>query len=111
MQQILRLLSYIQIHKRKYHQIINIHIHSRGSNNGYFENVNPEEVNKSLDLSDDEASDASNEENNVSSVDIIRNGQVIIKEAKAAGFRIPITSDHWLYQFMDDKDGDGMVVG
>lgn len=45
----------------------------------------------------------------VSSVDTNGNGQVTIKEAKAAGFSMPITSDHWLYQYMDDRDGDGMV--
>jgi len=22
---------------------------------------------------------------------------------------MPITSDHWLYPYMDDRDGDGMV--
>ncbi len=37
------------------------------------------------------------------------NGQVTIKEAKAAGFKMPITRDHWLYPYMDDRDGDGMV--
>ncbi|MGP4082595.1 DNA/RNA non-specific endonuclease, partial [Pseudalkalibacillus sp. R45] len=37
------------------------------------------------------------------------NGLVTIKEAKAAGFSMPITSDHWLYPHMRDNDGDGMV--
>jgi len=37
------------------------------------------------------------------------NGQVSIKEAKAAGFKMPITKDHWLYQYMTDGDGDGMI--
>lgn len=45
----------------------------------------------------------------VSSVDANGNGQVTIKEAKAAGFSMPIYSDHWLYPYMDDRDGDGMV--
>lgn len=45
----------------------------------------------------------------VSSVDANGNGQVTIKEAKAAGFTMPIYSDHWLYPYMDDRDGDGMV--
>ncbi|MDM8534019.1 hypothetical protein QUF55_04850 [Clostridiaceae bacterium HSG29] len=35
------------------------------------------------------------------------NGQVTIKEAKKAGYKMPITSDHWLYKYM--HDGDGMV--
>ncbi|MGP6147329.1 DNA/RNA non-specific endonuclease [Jeotgalibaca sp. A122] len=45
----------------------------------------------------------------VSSVDTNGNGQVTIKEAKEAGFSMPIYSDHWLYPYMDDRDGDGMV--
>lgn len=45
----------------------------------------------------------------VSSVDANGNGRVTIQEAKDAGFSMPITSDHWLYQYMDDRDGDGMV--
>lgn len=49
------------------------------------------------------------EVNDVSWVDTNGNGQVTIKEAKAAGFSMPIYSDHWLYPFMDDRDGDGMV--
>lgn len=49
------------------------------------------------------------EVNDVSSVDTNGNGQVTIKEAKEAGFSMPIYSDHWLYPYMDDRDGDGMV--
>ncbi|MGH2101368.1 DNA/RNA non-specific endonuclease [Aerococcus urinaeequi] len=45
----------------------------------------------------------------VGSVDANGNGQVTIKEAKAAGFSMPIYADHWLYPYMDDRDGDGMV--
>jgi len=46
---------------------------------------------------------------NVSSVDANGNGQVTISEAEAAGFSMPIYSDHWLYPYMDDRDSDGMV--
>lgn len=46
---------------------------------------------------------------NVSSVDTNGNGYVSIKEAKAAGYSMPLTSNHWLYQYMDDRDNDGMV--
>jgi hypothetical protein len=76
-----------------------------------FDNVNPDEVNKSLGLTGREPSDAtsSNANGDISSVDTNGNGQVTIKEAKAAGFIMPITSDHWLYPYMDDRDGDGMV--
>ncbi|MFL6559015.1 MAG: hypothetical protein ACJ8MO_23210 [Bacillus sp. (in: firmicutes)] len=76
-----------------------------------FDNVNPDEVNASLGLTDSEPSDStsSNTNGDISSVDTNGNGQVTIKEAKAAGFSMPITSDHWLYPYMDDRDGDGMV--
>ena len=76
-----------------------------------FENVNPDEVNASLGLtgSAPSTSNSSNTNTDISSVDTNGNGQVTIKEAKAAGFQMPITRDHWLYPYMDDRDGDGMV--
>lgn len=51
----------------------------------------------------------SNEPAELSKVDTNGNGKVTIKEAKAAGYSMPIYSDHWLYKYMDDRDGDGMV--
>ncbi|MGJ9383894.1 DNA/RNA non-specific endonuclease [Salipaludibacillus sp. CF4.18] len=76
-----------------------------------FDNVNPDEVNESLGLTDSEPSDSTNSNTNsdISSVDTNGNGQVTISEAKAAGFSMPIMSDHWLYPYMRDNDGDGMV--
>jgi hypothetical protein len=76
-----------------------------------FDNVNPDEVNESLGLTNGEPSNStsSNTIGDISSVDTNGNGQVTIKEAKAAGFSMPITSDHWLYPYMDDRDGDGLV--
>lgn len=83
-----------------------------------FDNVNPDEVNASLGLTGSESSDSTSSDTNstspntngdISSVDTNGNGQVTIKEAQAAGFSMPITSDHWLYKFMDDRDGDGLV--
>ena len=76
-----------------------------------FDNVNPDEVNASLGLTGSEPSDStsSNTNGDISSVDTNGNGQVTIKEAKAAGFSMPITSDHWIYPYMDDGDKDGMV--
>lgn len=79
-----------------------------------FDNVNPDEVNASLGLTDSEPvepakSTGSNANADISSVDTNGNGKVTIKEAKAAGFSMPITSDHWLYPYMDDRDNDGMV--
>ena len=67
-----------------------------------FANVNPDEVNTSLGLTGSEPSDSTSSNTNadISSVDTNGNGQVTIKEAKAAGFSMPITSEHWLYPFM-----------
>lgn len=88
-----------------------------------FDNLNPDEVNASLGLTDSEpaassssvtdtepaGSTTANTGGDVSSVDTNGNGQVTIKEAKEAGFSMPITSDHWLYPYMRDNDNDGMV--
>jgi hypothetical protein len=76
-----------------------------------FDNVNPDEVNESLGLTGSEPAEttSSNTSDDIASVDTNGNGQVTIKEAKTAGFSMPITSDHWLYPYMDDRDGDGMV--
>ncbi len=76
-----------------------------------FDNVNPDEVNASLGLTGSEPSNStsSNTNGDISSVDTNGNGQVTIKEAKAAGYSMPITSDHWLYPYMHDADKDGMV--
>ena len=74
-----------------------------------FDNVNPDEVNESLGLTGSGPSDStssntnstsSNPNGDISSVDTNGNGQVTIKEAKAAGYSMPITSDHWLYPYM-----------
>ncbi|WP_080844028.1 DNA/RNA non-specific endonuclease [Cytobacillus gottheilii] len=79
-----------------------------------FDNVNPDKVNESLgltgskDTEPDSASSSTNE-GDLSNIDTNGNGQVTIAEAKAAGFSMPIMSDHWLYKYMDDRDGDGMV--
>jgi len=82
-----------------------------------FDNVNPDEVNEKLGLTSNKPSGSTTSNSNsntgakgdLSSVDTNGNGQVTIKEAKAAGFKMPITSDHWLYQYMKDNDNDGMV--
>jgi hypothetical protein len=76
-----------------------------------FDNVNPDEVNASLGLIESEPDDSisSETEGDISSIDTNGNGQVTIKEAEAAGFSMPIMSDHWLYPYMRDNDHDGMV--
>ncbi|MFS0821482.1 DNA/RNA non-specific endonuclease [Bacillus sp. 1P02SD] len=83
-----------------------------------FDNLNPDEVNASLGLTGSKPSNSTssntsstnpNTNGDISSIDTNGNGQVTIKEAKAAGFSMPITSEHWLYPYMDDRDNDGMV--
>ncbi|CAM5213611.1 DNA/RNA non-specific endonuclease OS=Ureibacillus acetophenoni OX=614649 GN=SAMN05877842_1177 PE=4 SV=1 [Ureibacillus acetophenoni] len=80
-----------------------------------FDNVNPDEVNESLGLTESKPSNStnsntsSNTNHDISLVDTNGNGQVTISEAKAAGYSMPITRDHWLYPYMDDRDNDGMV--
>ena len=79
-----------------------------------FENVNPDEVNESLGLTGNKQSEPqsvnpSTTEGDLTSVDTNGNGIVTISEAKAAGYSMPITRDHWLYKYMIDRDNDGMV--
>lgn len=83
-------------------------------------NGNPDEYNKEqgLTISDSTEDETSPESSivepekpseDISSIDTNNNGMVTIKEAKDAGFSMPITKDHWLYIYMRDNDGDGMV--
>ena len=64
-----------------------------------FKNVNPDKVNKPI----------VSEQKNLAKVDKNGNCKVTIAEAKAAGYKMPITKKHWLYKYMTDSDGDGMV--
>ncbi|WMC93219.1 DNA/RNA non-specific endonuclease [Kineothrix sp. MB12-C1] len=94
-----------------------------------FDNLNPDEVNAGLSQETSEPSETDSnaalqesvvaeqteetpvatEENDLSSIDTNGNGKVTIAEAETAGYAMPIYSDHWLYKYMDDRDGDGMV--
>lgn len=77
-----------------------------------FPNANPEKDAKT------ENNNASNSQGTVGTsdeaaelkrIDTNGNEKVTIKEAKDAGYSMPIYSDHWLYKYMDDRDGDGKV--
>lgn len=85
-----------------------------------YANGNPDKANAEQDLTQSKStttkkststnqSNATTGKEDVSAVDTNGNGQVTIQEAKDAGFSMPITRDHWLYQYMDDRDGDGSV--
>lgn len=76
-----------------------------------FDNVDPDKVNKDLGLTGNksEKSAVTNKPGDISWIDTNGDGKVSIKEAKAAGFKMPITRDHWLYPYMHDADQDGLV--
>lgn len=81
-----------------------------------FKNGNPDETNAALGLTkkretkqEPATKSATKTTEDVSRVDTDGNGQVTIQEAKNAGFAMPITEKHWLYQYMRDNDHDGMV--
>ncbi|WP_409969867.1 DNA/RNA non-specific endonuclease [Bengtsoniella intestinalis] len=46
---------------------------------------------------------------NIIDIDTNGNGIVTIAEAETAGYQMPITADHWLYTYMRDADGDGVI--
>lgn len=87
-----------------------------------FDIVNLDEVKVSLGLTGSEPTDSSNSStdsasarsttehtnNDISSVHASSNGQITNKEAKAAGFSMPIMSAHWLYVYMQNNN-DSMV--
>lgn len=88
-----------------------------------FDNINPDEYNEQQGLTGGSSESSSSTESSapesaapstpaegdVSTVDANGNGTVTIDEAKSTGYSMPITSDHWLYQYMRDNDNDGMV--
>ncbi|MEW4305737.1 DNA/RNA non-specific endonuclease [Rossellomorea marisflavi] len=79
-----------------------------------FDNVNPDDVNARAEAEPEpaaapETAAADEGTHDISKIDTDHNGKVTIAEAKAAGFKMPITRDSWLYEYMDDRDGDGMV--
>ncbi|HCT64175.1 MAG TPA: hypothetical protein DIC60_02685 [Lachnospiraceae bacterium] len=80
-----------------------------------FENINPDES-ISTKSSQEEIITSTPKvvspvvtEVDLSKIDTNGNGVVTISEAKNAGYSMPITSNHWLYKYMIDSDGDGSV--
>lgn len=72
-----------------------------------FANENPDQsINENIN---NNLEDQSDEAKRVSEIDTNKNNQISIKEAKSAGFSMPIDSNHWLYKYMTDGDGDGFV--
>ncbi|MDD5934458.1 MAG: DNA/RNA non-specific endonuclease, partial [Clostridiales bacterium] len=57
----------------------------------------------------EETNSTFDEKKELQKIDKNGNGKVTIKEAKDAGYTMPIYKDHWLYKYMDDRDGDGIV--
>jgi len=76
-----------------------------------FKNINPDNVNNTPTPKPKKQASTKtvNEKAELDKVDKNGNGKVTIAEAKAAGYSMPIHSNHWLYKFMDDRDKDGMV--
>lgn len=87
-----------------------------------FVNGNPDKINEELGLTEPKSepktetkpqapapAPETKPEGDLASVDANGNGKVTIQEAKDAGYKMPIMRGHWLYQYMDDRDGDGMV--
>lgn len=76
-----------------------------------FRNIDSDEANRLLDFesSDPEQTDSFDEKAELAKIDTNQNSLVSIAEAKAAGYKMPIYSDHWLYKYMTDADGDGKV--
>lgn len=74
-----------------------------------FDNVDPDKVNSKLNNITPTPKPKSSSTHNIDSIDTNHDGKVTIAEAKAAGYKMPITKNDWLYEYMDDRDGDGMV--
>ena len=74
-----------------------------------FKNANPEMVKNDKDDTHNTSNIINNEKAELAKIDTNGNGKVTISEAKAAGYSMPIYSDHWLYKYMDDRDSDGVV--
>lgn len=83
-----------------------------------FKNANPDKSSSTTDKKTNTTKNTtkntakntpSNPKKELARIDKNGNGVVTITEAKAAGYKMPIYKGDWLYQYMDDRDGDGVV--
>ncbi len=77
-----------------------------------FENKSPEETTSTTTTPTTTTPKDNTQNSNtedISKIDTNGNGIVTIAEAKSAGFKMPIMSDHWLYKYMIDGNSNGMV--
>lgn len=77
-----------------------------------FDNVNPDEVNlKAITSAKPKTPTAAtqSDKEKLKTVDKNNDGKVTIAEAKSAGYKMPIKKGDWLYIYMNDADGDGLV--
>lgn len=73
-----------------------------------FDNIDPEVANLKLEETQS-LNQLFDESETVAKIDTNHNGIISTKEAKAAGYKMPIKSTFWLYRYMIDGDGDGFV--
>lgn len=71
--------------------------------------VKPVETKPSTSNQANSTPSGDSEAEKIKQIDSNGNNKITIKEAKAAGFKMPISSEHWLYKYMHDADGDGLV--
>lgn len=78
-----------------------------------FENKNPDKTNSELGLTEpakeNRPTQVTEPAQDIREIDKNGNGKVTIKEATEAGYSMPIRKGDWLYEYMDDRDGDGLV--
>jgi hypothetical protein len=71
-----------------------------------FENEIPEKYETKSEI---ETKIPKNAKKEIEKIDRNKNGIISINEAKKSGFSMPISKKHWLYPYMQDADGDGVV--
>lgn len=105
--------SYIIKGNRVTHSFANENPEKVASNDSSSSNAKPETTTPSTPpitqpVTPPQSSEPSEAEK-VKAMDTNKNNHISIKEAKNAGYKMPISKDHWLYKYMTDGDGDGYV--